>query len=540
MKKTLLMIALVFGTLFNLERSVSQASTTLIAPPLGWNSWNAFGCKINEKKIQAQINAMSSNGMQQAGYKYIVIDDCWSAPFRDANGDLQADPLKFPSGIKSLADQAHAHGLKLGIYSDRGTKTCGGFLGSEDHEIKDALQFARWGVDYLKYDNCNANLDEKTQYATMQAALAKANPKMVFSICSWWFRPWIPELGDLWRTTWDIKDVWESNAIASSIDNQSVTSIANVNNLTASYARSGHYNDPDMLMVGNRGQGALGGAGMTDIEYRSHFNLWAIMTAPLISGNDLANMDAVTRETLTNTEIIAVNQDPSDSPEHTQGVRVKHGANLEIWQKFLSNGDVALLLLNRQNQVSDLRVDWADVGLKDNVSVRDVWQHQDLGKYAQSYTAKAVLAHGSVMLRVQGQKLEVGKLSTVSIEAEAATNTITDPVLIKDCAGCSGKAKVGNIRGDGFLRFNNVYSSRTTSVPVTVYFTNARDQLDLKINVNQDPGIFTRVHSSLDPEKLASLRFNLELVRGMNTITFSLPGARAPDIDRISYETALN
>ena len=540
-------VALVFAliVLVGLEQfsGISRAvpiEATLKAPPMGWNSWNAFGCNIDETKIRAQIAAMSSNGMREVGYSYIVIDDCWSAPTRDAQGYLQADPVRFPSGIKALADDAHAHGLKFGIYSDRGSRTCGNFLGSEGFETQDAQQFARWGVDYLKYDNCNATLDEKTQYTTMRDALIKANPDIVLSVCSWWFRPFMLGFGDLWRTTWDIKDVWDSGAIASSIDNQSVLSISDVNNLNASYASPGHYNDPDMLMVGNHGKGGLGGAGMTDTEYRSHFNLWAIMTAPLISGNNLANMDSITRETLTNAEVIAVNQDPADQPAHTQGVRVKHNAQFDIWAKNLAGGDVAVLLVNRKNQVSDVRVDWSDVGLKPNqVEARDLWTHQDLGKFDTGFIAKAVPAHGSVMLKVKGTKLEFGKPVLVTIEAEAKTNTLLEPAFVKPCAGCSGQKKVGSIRGDGAIRFNKVYSAWSGSVPVTLYFTNVSEMLNLKIVVNNDPAIFTRVHSSNDPEKPSALRLNLELQKGLNTIIFSAPGSRAPDIDRIRYETVL-
>jgi alpha-galactosidase len=523
----------------NLPQVVSAQTTNLLnAPPMGWNSWNAFGCNIDENKILSQAQAMAKTGMLEVGYKFVVMDDCWSKKARDASGNLEADSAKFPHGIKALSDAIHALGLKFGMYSDRGTKTCGGFPGSQGFESQDAKQFASWGVDYLKYDNCNATLDEKTQYQTMQSALAKLERPIVFSVCSWWFRLFIPAIGDLWRTTWDIRDAWETRAIASSVDNQGVMSIADTNNIYASYARPGHYNDPDMLMVGNYGQGGLGGPGMTDTEYRSHFGLWAIMSAPLMAGNQLASMNVATLETLTNPEVIAVNQDPADMPTHTQGVRVRRNQTNEIWAKQLSDGSVAVLLLNRADQPADVRVVWSDVGLLETgVKVRDLWHRQDLGVFDTGFTAQAVPAHGSVMLRVRGTKLEQKILSTINLEAESASNTILEPAAVKPCAACSGGSYVWNIRGEGLVTFKKVFVSRTGSVPVTVYFSNPSEQRLLKITTSAGADIVVRVHSSGDVDRVESLRLNLELERGENMIKFSLPGAKAPNIDRISYQT---
>jgi alpha-galactosidase len=521
-----------------LPASNAQIANLLTAPPMGWNSWNAFGCNIDENKILTQAKAMVTSGMLELGYKFVVMDDCWSKKTRAANGNLEADPQKFPHGIKALSDAIHALGLKFGMYSDRGAKTCGGFPGSQDFELQDAKQFAAWGVDYLKYDNCNAVLDEKTQYQTMQAAL-KAQPRdIVFSVCSWWFRPFIPAIGDLWRTTWDIRDVWDSKAIASSIDEQSVMSISDTNNLYASYARLGHYNDPDMLMVGNYGRGGLGGPGMNDLEYRSHFGLWAIMSAPLMTGNQLAIMNAATLETLTNSEVIALNQDPADTPAHTQGVRLRRNGNAEVWAKSLSSGAIAVLMLNRSDQSKDLRVQWSDLGLLEaGVNVRDLWQRKDLGVFDAGFMARAVPAHGSVMLLVRGKKLEPEVFKTVSLEAESKSNTLIEPANIQACKTCSGRAYVSNIRGEGSLMFNKVFVSRTGSVPITVYFTNPSEQKLLKVTTSAGANIVVRVHSSGDTDQVASLRLNLELLAGENTITFSLPGSKAPSIDRIVYQT---
>jgi alpha-galactosidase len=513
--KSLRTIGLLIGLLLWMAQSEPQvgAQTTirltaqLNAPPMGWNSWNAYGCDIDETKIKTQAEAMAKNGMLEVGYEYVVMDDCWAAKARDALG------------------------LKFGMYSSRGTKTCAGYPASQDFEKQDALQLERWGVDYLKYDNCYTSLDEKTQYQTMQAALSSLKRPITFSVCSWWFRPWIPGIGNLWRTTYDIQDVWESHALPSSNGAQSVMGIADTNNLYASYARPGHFNDPDMLMVGNHGKGGLGGPGMNDLEYRSHFGLWAIMSAPLMAGNPLSNMDAITLETLTNPEVIAVNQSTADSPDHTQGVRVRRQQTSEVWAKPLEDGSVAVLLLNRADQAAGLHVNWSDVGLLENrVSVRDLWRRQDLGVFDAGFTAQAVPMHGSVMLRLRGTK------TIIRLEAESSSNTLIEPAMIKACAKCSGKALVGNIRGPGLLTFNKVFVSRTGSVPITVYFSNIANEALLKITTGAGASNFVRVHSSGD-EPVTSLRLNLELERGENTITFSLPGWKAPSIDRISYET---
>jgi Alpha galactosidase C-terminal beta sandwich domain/Alpha galactosidase A len=315
-------------------------------------------------------------------------------------------------------------------------------------------------------------------------------------------------------------------------------SIGDTNNLYASYASPGHYNDPDMLMVGNYGRGGLGGPGMSDLEYRSHFGLWAIMSAPLIAGNQLASMNAATLATLTNKEVIAVNQDPSDAPAHTQGVRVRRNSGAEVWAKPLSSGGIAVLLLNRADQSADVRVNWSDLGLLEKgASVRDLWRRQDLGLFDAGFSAQAIPAHGSVLLLVRGKKLEPETLSTINLEAESKINTVLEPASVQVCTSCSGGAYVSNIRGTGSLTFNKVFISRTGSVPVTIYFTNPSEQKPLKVTTSEGTNVIVRVHSSGDSDQVASLRLNLELLAGENTITFSLPGSKAPSIDRISYQT---
>ena len=360
-----------------------------LTPPMGWNSWNKFNCNIDEPLIHKMADAMVASGMKDAGYQYIVIDDCWHG-VRDADGFIQPDPKRFPSGMKAVADYVHSKGLKFGIYSDAGRKTCGGRPGSQGYEYQDALQYARWGVDYLKYDWCNTGTrNAQEAYTLMADALRATGRDIVFSLCEWGNQqPWLwgKTVGNLWRTTGDIYDKWEGKHTYS----LGVMNIVDINEPLWPYAGPGHWNDPDMLEVGN--------GGMTDTEYRSHFSLWAIMAAPLIAGNDLSNMDEATKRILLNREVIAINQDPLG----VQGRRVSKDGDKEVWVKPLSGGGRAVLLLNRGTQPVQIAVDWAQLdypaGLQ--AEVRDLWQHKQLAPQRGHYTAE-VPAHGVVVVKVQ-------------------------------------------------------------------------------------------------------------------------------------------
>ena len=382
-------------------------------PPMGWNSWNKFGCNIDETLIKATADAMVSSGMQAAGYQYVNIDDCWQAQERDTDGNLVPDPMRFPSGIPALAEYVHGLGLKLGIYSDRGYDTCGGYPGSYDHEIRDAETFAGWGIDYLKYDNCAVPLgreggaEMEEDYRIMGEALRQSGRPIVFSVCAWWFYPWMPEVGHLWRTTTDIKDIWSGDHRSvvrllnwSGGDTTRYGAFAESNFESGAYPAPGlaqyagphAWNDPDMLEVGN--------GGMTDTEYRSHFSLWALMAAPLIAGNDLRSMSQATIYILTNTEVIAVNQDPLG----VQGKPISTSTTLEVWSKQLTGVNTyAVILFNRTEAAADITVGWAELGLTTSSAlVRDLWARTDLGIVATGYTA-TVPSHGVVMLKVTGQ-----------------------------------------------------------------------------------------------------------------------------------------
>jgi len=365
------------------------ANGLALTPPMGWNSWNKFACNVNEKIIRDTADSMSSNGMKEAGYRYIVIDDCWHGQ-RDENGFITADPVKFPSGIKALADYVHSKGLKFGIYSDAGRQTCGGRPGSQGHEYQDALTYARWGVDYLKYDWCNTGTrNAQEAYTLMADALRATGRDIVFSLCEWGnSQPWLwgQKAGNLWRTTGDIIDKWEGKYDYS----WGMLNIVDMNEPLWPFAGPGHWNDPDMLEVGN--------GGMTDTQYRSHFSLWAIMAAPLIAGNDIANMDAATREILLNREVIAVDQDVLG----VQGRRVSRDGNREVWVKPLSGGARAVLLFNRGERPETISVDWEALGYppKMKARIRDLWTHKDLTPATGSYSAM-VPGYGVAMLKVQ-------------------------------------------------------------------------------------------------------------------------------------------
>jgi alpha-galactosidase len=356
-------------------------------PPMGWNSWNRFHCDVSSQLIRETADAMVESGMRDAGYEYVVIDDCWQVD-RDASGRIVADPERFPEGMKALADYVHSKGLKFGLYTDAGRRTCQGRPGSYGYEEIDARTYAEWGVDYTKVDWCNSQgLDARTQYAKVRDALANAGRPIVFSICEWGTNEpwdWAPETGHLWRTTGDIGDRWNS--------------MLGIVDLNAQYWQSagpGAWNDPDMLEVGN--------GGMTNVEYRAHFSLWAIMAAPLMAGNDLrtivddSRQARAIREILTNREVIAVDQDSLG----VQGKLVQSSPpELQVWAKPLADGSRAVVLFNRASVPTTMSVSWGRIGIRtDTALVRDLWAHEDMGRVGRRYSA-TVPSHGVVMLRV--------------------------------------------------------------------------------------------------------------------------------------------
>lgn len=358
------------------------------APPMGWNSWNKYGCNIDEALVRRQADAMVASGMKDAGYRYIVIDDCWQKG-RDADGNIVADPERFPSGIKALADYVHSKGLKFGLYSDAGALTCGGRPGSAGHEFQDARQYARWGVDYLKYDWCYTGpRNAEAAYTIMAKALRESGRDIVLSICEWGDNHperWAQPVGHLWRTTGDIYDAWEGKKGYS----LGMTNILDLQAELWRYSGPNAWNDPDMLEVGN--------GGMTTTEYESHFSLWAMLAAPLIAGNDLSTMDEDTRRILTNADVIAVDQDPLGQ----QARRIWKQGDLEIWARPLQGGDHAVVLFNRSKAPSEMRVSWDQLhlpaGLK--ADVKDLWSKKVSRNVRDGYGG-TVAAHGVIMVRI--------------------------------------------------------------------------------------------------------------------------------------------
>ncbi|MFF2073427.1 glycoside hydrolase family 27 protein [Kitasatospora sp. NPDC058162] len=366
-----------------------------ITPPMGFNDWNAYGCDVSEPLIKSTALAMHNNGMQSAGYAYVNIDDCWMTHSRGSDGRLVPDPNKFPDGIKGTADYVHSLGLKLGIYEDAGLQTCAGFPGSLGHETTDAQTFAAWGVDYLKYDNCYAGpgcwlnscpqgnkAPAQTRYATMRDALAATGRPILFSLCSWgedavW--TWGAGVGNSWRTTGDINAGYAS-----------MLSIFHSNVNLAAYAGPGHWNDPDMLEVGN--------GPLTDTESRSEFSLWAEMAAPLIAGTNIASAGPATLATLTNARVIAVDQDPLGK----QGTLVSSAGGLDVLAKPLANGDVSVALFNETGSTAIISTSAAAIGKTgaSGYSLTDLWSG------ATSTTtgpiSASVPAHGTTMFRVAG------------------------------------------------------------------------------------------------------------------------------------------
>ncbi|MGW0532403.1 NPCBM/NEW2 domain-containing protein [Streptomyces sp. NPDC003032] len=358
-------------------------------PPMGFNNWNSTHCRaeFDEAMIKGIADIFVEKGLKDAGYQYVNLDDCWALPERDANGKLVPDPKRFPSGIKAVADYVHSKGLKLGIYTSAGTKTCNeaGFPGALGHERSDARQFAEWGVDYLKYDNCNnQGVDAKKRYVAMRDALKAASEStgrpIVYSICEWgenkpW--EWAADVGHLWRTTGDISDNWAS-----------MLSIMKQNLPLAKYAGPGHWNDPDMLEVGN--------GGMTDTEYRTHFSMWSVMAAPLLIGSDLRKASPETFEILGNREVVAVDQDPLGK----QGEVVSSQDGRWVVAKEMKDGSRAVALFNEGGTARTVSTTAEAVGLPDAAAytLRDLWQHRS---YHTAGTISATVpAHGTVLLRV--------------------------------------------------------------------------------------------------------------------------------------------
>lgn len=384
--------------LFFLPMANGQLSENLaLTPPMGWNSWNKFGCDVSEQLIKEMADALVETGMKSVGYEYIVIDDCWQVG-RDSTGNILADPERFPSGMESLANYLHERGLKFGIYSCAGSKTCQGRPGSRGYQFQDAQQYARWGVDYLKYDWCyNEEQDAKAAYKTMRDALNASGRPIVFSICEWgeskpW--EWASGIGHLWRTTPDIRNYYDAEL------NWGGLGIVNIIDKQVDlwpYAGPGHWNDPDMLEVGN--------SGLTQDENITHFSMWAMLSAPLMAGNDIREMSPEIQSILTHKQVIAINQDSLG----LQAIKFLDMGDHEIWVKFLENDNLAVCFLNRAESPWEESYNWQRQNIyhkdktvqftKSEFLVYDVWANKNLNTTVTN-TALSIPPHGVLMVKL--------------------------------------------------------------------------------------------------------------------------------------------
>jgi alpha-galactosidase len=383
--------------------AVAAPGSPAVTPPLGWNSWNSFGCNVSEATIHQAADAMVSSGMRDAGYQYVVVDDCWFDPQRDSQGNLRGNASKFPSGMKALGDYIHARGLKFGIYQVPTDRTCAqrggaypGSTGSAGHEAQDARTFASWGVDYLKYDWCSGEgtRDQQvTRFSLMRDALRATGRPIVYSINPNSYHAttgdkydW-GQVADLWRTTEDLLDIWQNGNT-----NSYPMGVGNVLDVTAPLAAQagpGHWNDPDMLVVGR--------PGLSLTESRAHFALWALMAAPLMAGNDIRTMSADISAVLRNPRLLAVDQDRLGAG----GRRVRDDGNVEVFAKPLADGSVAVGLLNRGSATTTISTTAAQIGLSGtSFTLTDLWTG---GTSASSGAISAsVPAHGAAAYRVSG------------------------------------------------------------------------------------------------------------------------------------------
>lgn len=397
--KKLIIVVFLIESIIGYSQKFNKLALT---PPMGWNSWNKIGCNVDEKTIREIADAMVSSGMKACGYKYIIIDDCWHDSIRDSQGFIRANPVRFPSGMKALADYIHSKGLKFGIYSDAGNHTCGGRPGSRGHEYQDALTYAAWGVDYLKYDWCQCDdINAKGAYTTIRDAIFSAGRPVVLSLCEWgnnkpW--EWASGIGHLWRTTGDIFNCFDCEKKYGIWSAWGVMKIIDMQEHLRKYAGPDHWNDPDMLEVGN---------GMPVNEDRAHFSIWCMSAAPLISGNDLTNMSQVTLEILTNKEVLAIDQDSLG----IQGFRQNKMDSIEVWYKPLKGGDWALCFLNRGVKSALLEYDWKKQFIKDDVTslelrfdqkpyiIRNLWTKKNAGSTDKILKA-SIPGHDVLMLRL--------------------------------------------------------------------------------------------------------------------------------------------
>jgi len=398
--KKIIFLALLFS---NIHLFAQKFEGLALTPPMGWNSWNTFQTNINEQLVKDVADVFVSSGMKDAGYSYIVLDDGWMSMERDkATGNLVADPKKFPAGMKALIDYVHSKGLKFGLYNCAGTKTCAGYPGTRGYEYQDARFYASLGIDYLKFDWCYSDAQNaKESYTTMSNALKTAGRPIVFSLCEWGSNKpwqWAAPVGHLWRTTGDISNLFDGILDHGNWQQQGIMLIVDSQDSIRKYAGPGHWNDPDMLEVGN---------GLTDAENKTHFSIWCMLAAPLIAGNDLRKMSDQTKMVLTNKDIVAVDQDSLG----VGALKYSDKDSMQIWFKPLKNDDWAVCFLNRSSQPKQVEFNWQNEMVNDPLSkkmldaktttykMKDLWMKKDIGDTKKSLKTN-IAPHDVLMLRL--------------------------------------------------------------------------------------------------------------------------------------------
>ncbi|GHK05302.1 alpha-galactosidase [Streptomyces sp. Y2F8-2] len=509
------LLRLVAATALTLSACVTASAGTTaeaapgspaLTPPLGWNSWNSFGCGVDETQVRQAADAMVSSGMKDAGYQYVVVDDCWFDPQRDSAGNLRANPTKFPSGMKALGDYIHSKGLKFGIYEAPNEKTCAqgvgtypGSTGSKGHEVQDANTFASWGVDYLKYDWCSGSgtlADQVAQFTVMRDALRATGRPIVYSINPNSFHAitgatynW-GQVADLWRTTEDLLDIWQ-NGNTNSYP-MGVGNVLDIDAPLAAQSGPGHWNDPDMLVVGR--------PGLSLTESRSHFALWSLLGAPLIAGNDIRTMSADVSAILRNPRLLAVNQDRLGAG----GRRVRDDGDTEVFAKPLSDGSVAVGLFNRGSGTATITATAAQVGLTGGpFTLTDLWTGGTSSTSGQ--ISASVPAHGVAVFKMTGgsplasttARLR-GSGSGRCLDVDGASTAAGTKTLIWDCHTAANQLWTtwagGEIRvyGDKCLDASN--QGTTNGTPVIIWPCNGQDNQKWTM---QADGSIRNVHAGL-------------------------------------------
>ncbi|ROR46407.1 NPCBM/NEW2 domain-containing protein [Kitasatospora cineracea] len=450
-------------------------NTLARTPQMGFNNWNSTHCRaeFNEDMVKGIADLFVSKGLKDAGYTYVNLDDCWALPQRDASGNLVPDPVRFPHGIKAVADYVHSKGLKFGLYSSAGTKTCDtkGFPGGLGHEQQDANLWASWGVDYLKYDNCNnQDVDAQQRYRAMGDALKNTGRDILYSICEWGSsqpQTWARDVGNSWRTTGDISDSWNS-----------MLGIAHANQALAPYAQPGAWNDPDMLEVGN--------GGMTDTEYRTHFSLWAEMASPLLIGSDLRTATPATMEILTNKDVIAVDQDPLGR----QGTVISSAGGLVVMSKPLADGSRAITLTNETDTAQTIATtaQTAGIGGARSYTLKDLWTHRSTTVRDGAVSAQ-VPPHGTAMFRLtpsEATDLPAGAYQLSDLAWSKAQNA-TGPVERdhSNGGGASGDGRTLSLNGTTYPKGLGT----STGSDLTYYLGRTCKNLTVSVGVDDETAV---------------------------------------------------